>query len=66
MEKRREIRPNLYEQVLVRSVAEVEARTQAVTLRELPGVASFFVHGKTFTVTSGFEMVWRTWGLTRE
>ena len=54
MEKLREIRPNLYEQVVVRS--GVEARTQTVTLPELPSVASFFVHGKRFTLTSGFGM----------
>ena len=64
MEKLREIRPNLYEQVVVRS--GVEARTQTVTLPELPSVASFFVHGKRFTLTSGFGMIWRTRGLTRE
>ena len=64
MEKLRDIRPNLYEQVVVRS--GVEARTQTVTLPELPSVASFFVHGKRFTLTSGFGMVWRTRGLTRE
>jgi hypothetical protein len=66
MDKRREIRPNLSEQVLVRSVAGVEARTQTVTLPELPGVASFFVQGKTFTLPSEFGMVWRTRGLTRQ
>ena len=65
MDKRREVRPNLYEQVLVKSVAGVEGRTQTVTLPELPGVASFFVHGRTFTLNSGLEMVWRTTGLIR-
>jgi hypothetical protein len=62
-EKRAEIHPSFSEQVLVRSHGGVEAQTQTVTLRELPGVASFFVDGATFTIPSGFRMVWRTRGL---
>ena len=40
-------------------------RTDKITLPELPGVASFFVRGTTFTVLSGFQMVWRTRGAIR-
>jgi hypothetical protein len=36
-----------------------------ITLPELPGVASFFVPGKTFTVPAGFQTVWRTRGLIK-
>jgi hypothetical protein len=62
-EKRPDIHPSYSEKVLVRSHGGVEAQTQTVTLRELPGVASFFVDGATFTIPSGFRMVWRTRGL---
>jgi len=66
MDKRPGIRANPAEQVLVKTGVAVEAKTQIVTLPELPGVASFFVQGKTFTIPAGFRMVWRTRGLIRE
>jgi hypothetical protein len=59
------IRPTLYEPVVVRSAGGFQTASQTITLHELPGVASFFVSGKTFTVPSGFRMVWRTRGLLR-
>jgi hypothetical protein len=36
-----------------------------LTLPELPGVASFFVTGSSFTLPAGFRTVWRTRGLLR-
>jgi len=42
-----------------------QTRDETITLPELPGVASFFVSGTTFTIPSGFRMVWRTRGLIR-
>ena len=42
------------------AVANSSIGLQALTLHELPGVASFFVDGKAFIVPSGFRMVWRT------
>jgi hypothetical protein len=59
------IRPTLYEPVVVRTAGGFQTTSQTVTLHELPGVASFFVSGKTFTIPSGFRMVWRTRGLIR-
>jgi hypothetical protein len=59
------IRPNLSEPVLVRTGSGVQATNQTITLPELPGVASFFVHGKTFTLPNGFQMEWRTRALIR-
>ena len=43
----------------------VESRTMTVSVPELPGVASFFVLGKSFTLPAGFQMMWRTRGLIR-
>jgi hypothetical protein len=65
LDKHSPIRPNLSEPVLVRTGSGVQARTQMITLPELPGVASFFVHGKTFTLPNGFQMEWRTRALIR-
>jgi hypothetical protein len=65
MDKRPGIRQSLSEQVLVTTGAGVEAKTQLITLPELPGVASFFIQGKTFSVPVGFRTVWRTRGLIR-
>jgi hypothetical protein len=59
------IRPTLYEPVVVRSAGGFQTASQTITLHELPGVASFFVSGKTFTIPGGFRMVWRTRGLIR-
>jgi hypothetical protein len=66
MDKRPEIRPSLSERVLVRSNIGVESKTETITLPELPGVASFFVHGKAFSLPIGFRTVWRTRGLIRQ
>lgn len=41
-------------------------RSYTVTLTPLPGVASFFVPGQSFTLPAGFETVWRTRGLLRQ
>lgn len=48
------------ERVLMPNSGAVQTREQTVTLSELPGVASFFVSGKTFTIPSSLRMVWRT------
>jgi hypothetical protein len=55
----------LSERALVPYRGGVESREEKITLPELPGVASFFVRGKTLTVPNGFRMVWRTRGLIR-
>ena len=65
MDKPPGIRPTLSEPVLVKSGGEYQTGSQTITLPELPGVASFFVRGQTFTVPSGFRTVWRTRGLIR-
>jgi hypothetical protein len=65
MDRRPGIRPTLSEPIVVRSAGGYQNTSQTITLHELPGVASFFVSGKTFTVPSGFRMVWRTRGLVR-
>ena len=65
IDKSPRIQPTLSERVLVRGTAGVQTREEAITLPELPGVASFFVSGMTFTVPSGFRMVWRTRGPIR-
>jgi hypothetical protein len=65
MDRRPGIRPSLYEPIVVRSSGGYQTTSQTITLHELPGVASFFVGGKTFTIPSGFRMVWRTRGLLR-
>jgi len=36
--------------------------TETISLPDLPGVASFFVSGKTLLVPQGLQMVWRTRG----
>jgi hypothetical protein len=59
------IRQSVSEQVLVVSNVGVGTKTQTLNLPELPGVASFFIQGKMFTLPSGFSTVWRTRGLTR-
>ena len=60
------IRPTLSERVPVRDGrGGVRTGQETITLPELPGVASFFVSGTTFTIPSGFRMVWRTRGLIR-
>jgi len=69
IDKRSGIRPTLSKQVLVRGSSSVSGgysvATEEITLRELPGVASFFVQGTTFTLPIGFRTFWRTRGLIR-
>jgi len=65
MDKRPGIHASRSEQVMVRSSIGFEARSQTINLPELPGVASFFVEGKTFTIPSGLRTVWRTRSLIR-
>jgi hypothetical protein len=65
IDKNPRIQPTLSERVLVHDRVGVETRDETITLPELPGVASFFVSGMTFTVPSGFRMVWRTRGAIR-
>jgi hypothetical protein len=61
LEKRAGFRPALHEIVRMRNAdALVE-----IKLPELPGVASFFVDGKTFVLPAGFQTVWRTRGPLR-
>jgi hypothetical protein len=59
------IRPTLSEPVAVRSDGRYQTTSQTITLPELPGVASFFVHGNTFTVPNGLRMIWKTRGPIR-
>ena len=65
IDKNPRIQPTLSERVFIRDRTGVQPRDQTITLPELPGVASFFVSGTTFTVPSGFRMVWRTRGPIR-
>jgi hypothetical protein len=53
------IHVELKEQVVV---PNGQAREQKITLPELPGVASFFVNGSSFTLPKGFQTTWRTRG----
>ncbi len=59
LEKRQGVRPALQESVRLpdRRYGFVE-----IKLPELPGVASFFVEGKSFVLAAGFQTVWRTRG----
>ncbi len=57
LDRRPDIRAALKEQV---SAGEAK-----ITLPELPGVASFFVSGKSFTIPAGFGTEWRTRGPIR-
>jgi hypothetical protein len=66
MDKHPKIAETRSEHVLLPNAGgAVESRTAAIVLPELPGVASFFVLGKSFTIPGGFKMVWRTRGLIR-
>jgi len=65
MDKNPRIKPSLSERVIVPDPGRVHTREEVVTLSELPGVASFFVSGKAFTVPKGFGTVWRTRGPIR-
>ena len=61
-DKNRLIRATLSETVLVRTMSGVLAKSQPVTLSELPGVATFFIRGETFKLPGGFRTYWRTRG----
>jgi len=50
----------LSDSVVVLTPAGVEVEPEQITLPELPGVASFFIHGPKFTLPAGFGTVWRT------
>ena len=69
MDRRLAIRQTLSEEVVVPFSStggpRHTTRTDTITLPELPGVASFFVRGATFTLQNGFRMVWRTRGIIR-
>ena len=65
MDRQPDLRATLSEQVLVNSGGLYQVTPETVTLPELPGVASFFVHGNTFTLSSGLRMAWRTRGPIR-
>ena len=65
VDKSPRIKPTRSERVLVRDPGRVQTREEIITLPELPGVASFFVSGMTFTLPSNFRMVWRTRGPIR-
>ena len=62
LEKRKGVRPVLHESV---RVPDSGTSTAEVTLPELPGVATFFVDGKTFELPAGFRTEWRTRGILR-
>jgi hypothetical protein len=60
LEKNPRIRAELSERVVVPGG---QTQQQKVTLPELPGVASFFVDGSSFSLPKGFQTVWRTRGV---
>jgi hypothetical protein len=62
-DKSSKIRPALTERI--RLPGPRPGQERVLVLPELPGVASFFVDGKTLTLPTGFRMVWRTRGLIR-
>ncbi len=59
------IQPELLRRVFVPGRSGAEDAKETVTLPELPGVASFFVKGTSFTLPSGLHTVWRTRGPIR-
>jgi hypothetical protein len=65
IEKNPHIKPTLSERIFVRRAGGIHVEEDTVTLPELPGVASFFVTGETFTIPVGLRMVWRTRGPVR-
>lgn len=61
------LRPTLSEKVLVRDGREgFGARQSTISLRELPGVASFFMSSPAFEIPSGFYTTWRTRSVLQE
>jgi hypothetical protein len=65
MDKDPRIHATLSERVMVPLWNGSSTRDTTVTLRELPGVATFFVTGNSFTVPAGFGTTWRTRGPLR-
>jgi hypothetical protein len=63
IDKTPRIRPVTTERIPVPDIRPNHERV--LLLPQLPGVASFFVSGKTFAIPSGFRMTWRTRGLIR-
>ncbi len=57
------IEPVLSRRIFVPRGHNVQLTDETITLPELPGVASFFVKGASFTLPAGFRMVWGTRGL---
>jgi hypothetical protein len=57
------IQLELSRRIFVPRKSGVGVADEAITLLELPGVASFFVKGENFTLPAGFRLVWRTRGL---
>jgi hypothetical protein len=53
------------QQIRILLKEEIPAGEAKITLPELPGVASFFVAGKTFRLPQSFQTVWRTRGPIR-
>jgi hypothetical protein len=65
IDKNPQITPTLSERVFVRRAGGLQIEDNTITLPELPGVASFFIRGETFTIPAGFRAVWRTRGAIR-
>lgn len=59
VEKRKDLEAELHEAAVVPGQPVGEVR---VTLPEVPGVAQFFVDGRSFTLAPGFRTTWRTRG----
>jgi hypothetical protein len=62
LEKRKGIQPALRETL---ELPDQSLRFMDLAVPELPGVASFFVDGKTFVLPAGFQTIWRTRSLLR-
>jgi hypothetical protein len=62
LEKWAGVQPLLRQRVLVSNKV---ASTTEITLPELPGIASFFVEGRTFELSAGLRTVWKTRALQR-
>lgn len=65
LDRSKTIRAILTDSSLVAHGDKATISNETITLPELPGVASFFVAGKAFTLPAGFKTVWRTRGLIR-
>ncbi|HLH17748.1 MAG TPA: hypothetical protein VKX45_11030 [Bryobacteraceae bacterium] len=62
LDPRRPVRKRVSEKILIPDMG----KWHEVTLPPLPGVASFFVPGKSFTLPAGFRTVWRTHGVIHQ